>query len=818
MWVRSFKELDASCLPLAGGKAANLGELTRAGFPVPPGFCVLTTAYEAATEVLDLGAVAAEPSAANARALRERIMQLPPPPEVLAAVAEAYRALGPDVPVAVRSSATAEDLPGASFAGQQDTYLDMVGEAAVLDAVRRCWASLWTERAVSYRANQGIDPHGVAIAVVVQVMADAHVAGVLFTADPVSGKRGRAVVDASWGLGEAIVSGEVNPDHWVVEPATGHVLERRLGDKHVAVRRGGRREQLPDGSATPCLADAQLAELARLGQRVEAHYGNPQDLEFAFDQAGTLWLLQARPITTLYPLPAEPRPGLRAYFSFNVAQGVLGPITPMGVEFFRLLAAGVGGRVGVPMPDGPPIFREAGSRLFLDLTGALTDPVGRKLALELMPHMEARSALIVEQLLTSDFQAGPGHGTLLKLAGIAHRSGIPQGVLKAWADPAGRRALALGTAPLVLEGGRLPPDATPAQRIDAFERMVRGAGPLLVERVMPAFIAGVLAGAIAGRLLGAKATTAELQTARRALPYNPTTEMDLELSELRTEEDLAAFLAKYGHRGVAEIDIGVPRWREDPSGLRAAMRNLGQVTDAEKAPRAQFRRAEAEAQAMVAELTRRGGPLVGFLLGRMRELAGLRELPKVLGVMLIARGRELLGPLWEPLGLEAPEDVYFLRLAELRAGGDLRPLVAERKRLYQQERSRRRVPRMLLSDGRMPTADPPIGADGALRGTPASPGALTAPARVVLDPNGAHIEPGEILVAPSTDPAWTPLFLTAGGLVMEMGGAMSHGAVVAREYGIPAVVGVAGAVDRIKTGQAVTVDGTAGLVKVNPPA
>ena len=161
MWVRSFKELDASCLPLAGGKAANLGELTRAGFPVPPGFCVLTTAYEAATEVLDLGAVAAEPSAANARALRERIMQLPPPPEVLAAVAEAYRALGPDVPVAVRSSATAEDLPGASFAGQQDTYLDMVGEAAVLDAVRRCWASLWTERAVSYRANQGIDPHGI---------------------------------------------------------------------------------------------------------------------------------------------------------------------------------------------------------------------------------------------------------------------------------------------------------------------------------------------------------------------------------------------------------------------------------------------------------------------------------------------------------------------------------------------------------------------------------------------------------------------------------------------------------------------------------
>lgn len=236
-WVKPFAELDAACLAVAGGKAANLGELTRAGLPVPPGFCVLTAAYEAATRGVSLDAVAAAPTAENAAVLREQIRAIDPPPEILAAIAAAYRALGPDVAVAVRSSATAEDLPGASFAGQQDTYLDIRGEAAVLDAVRRCWASLWTERAVSYRAHQGIDPQGVAIAVVVQEMADAAVSGVIFTADPLTGRRGRCVVDASWGLGEAIVSGEVNPDHFMLDTASGAVLERRLGDKRLADRK-----------------------------------------------------------------------------------------------------------------------------------------------------------------------------------------------------------------------------------------------------------------------------------------------------------------------------------------------------------------------------------------------------------------------------------------------------------------------------------------------------------------------------------------------------------------------------------------------------
>src|SRR5215208_442650 len=293
-------DVDRGALPVVGGKAANLGELTRAGLPVPPGFCVTTAAYEAVAGGDDLRRILedlaetrpedTERLAELAADAHEALLAAPVPPNVIEAIGEAYRALGDSAPVAVRSSATAEDLPSASFAGQQDTYLNVVGEEPLLDAVRRCWASLWTDRAVSYRAANGIDPGGVRLAVAVQRMVEAEVAGVLFTANPLTGKRHQAVIDASPGLGEAVVSGAVNPDHFVVNTATGEVSERRLGDKRMAARPtpGGGTEHVDvqARAAEPCLKDEQVRQLARLGERTEAHFGSPQDLEFAIDTSG----------------------------------------------------------------------------------------------------------------------------------------------------------------------------------------------------------------------------------------------------------------------------------------------------------------------------------------------------------------------------------------------------------------------------------------------------------------------------------------------------------------------------------------------------
>jgi pyruvate,water dikinase len=289
---------------------------------------------------------------------------------------------------------------------------------------------------------------------------------------------------------------------------------------------------------------------------------------------------------------------------------------------------------------------------------------------------------------------------------------------------------------------------------------------------------------------------------------------------------LSAFLDRYGFRSVGEIDLGVARWSEDPTHLLGVISNYLLLGDDALAPDAQFRRGAREAEETTTALLGRvrglRRPLLRFLLGRARALMGSRELPKY---MLVRNVFTPIRAMLRPVGVElaatgrlaVPEDIYFLTLAEAReaiAGADMRETVAIHRAAYAREVARRHVPRVLLSDGTDAEVALVEPVEGDLRGSPASPGVVTGRARVIRSPHGAHLEPGEILVAPSTDPGWTPLFLTAGALVMEMGGMMSHGAVVAREYGIPAVVGVAGATERIVTGQSITVDGTAGVVSI----
>jgi pyruvate,water dikinase len=776
--------------------------------------------------------------------------------------------------VAVRSSATAEDLPYASFAGQQDTYLNVVGVDALIDAVRRCWASLWTDRAVSYRASNGIDPRAVRLAVAVQEMVEATVAGVLFTANPLTGRRRQAVIDASPGLGEAIVSGAVNPDHFVVDTATGEIVERRLGDKRVAVRAaaggGTQRVELAERPDEASLSEAQIRALVALGARVEDHHEAPQDTEWAIDADERIWLLQARPITTLFPLPARAPAtdaDLRVYFSVNVAQGVYRPLTPMGLQAFKLIGSSMSTLFGHQPPDrytGPAPLTEGAGRLFVDVTPALRSKLGRRLLDLATRNMEARTAPILRRL-TADRQLAPvavrRWPILRAVLSLLVRGRIPLRVAQAFLRPEAARIRAKHLEAELRASGEAPRTASAAESLAAVERLFLGGPPRILPGIAPFFAAGLGANALAGVLLGDLATDDERRVVLRGLPHNPTTEMDLALwtlaEEVRTDPDaartvreapperlarayhggtlpptlqkgLADFLRSYGHRGVAEIDVGLPRWSEDPTYILGVLANYLRLDDPELAPHVQFRRATREAETMVANLTRRAsrkgrlrGALVGFLLRRTRALAGLREMPKFCIVLLLARARALLWSVGENLAgsgrLEKAEDVFFVTLPEARtalAGADLRPVVRERRADYEHELKRRHVPRVLLSDGTEPAAEEALDAanDGALRGTPASSGTVTARARVILDPNDAHLEPGEILVAPSTDPGWTPLFLTAGGLVMEMGGAMSHGAVVAREYGIPAVVGVPNATERIASGEQIIVDGSAGTI------
>lgn len=881
--VLQFGDIAAGMLALVGGKAANLGELTRARLPVPPGFCLTTEAYRIAVGAGALGEVIDDIAAtapgdidvlsAHAARARAAVLATPMPAAIASAAADAYRALADQQSVAVRSSATAEDLPLASFAGQQDTYLNVVGIENVLDAIHRCWASLWTDRAVSYRATNAIYPHAVRLAVVVQRMVNASVAGVMFTANPVTGRRAETVIDASPGLGEAVVSGAVNPDHFVFDKEKGEIVERRLGDKRLVILAtpgGGTRHETREGDNAPCVTDAAVRALVALGEKVQAHYGSPQDTEWAIDEAGALWLTQARPITTLFPLPEVSRAtGLRIFFCFSLAQGLTRPLTPMGLSAISVLGTSAVRLYGLQVDDvlaGPPAVSNAAGRLFFDITTMMRHPIGRSVFPRVLDVMEARSAVVLRRLLADPrlpLSERSRWVAVFRIARIAIRFGVPFIILRALRRPeAARRRLAELEADL-LRRTEPPAGATPAERLDFVVTTLSDGVLPMMPRVMPVAIAGFGMLALAGKLLGDDAHDGDLQTVIRALPHNVTTEMDLELWRLATriasdaraadfvrttpagdlaakyfanalppvvQQGLAAFLAQYGHRAVAEIDVGMPRWSEDPAHIIGVLANYLRMNDAQRAPEALFVRGADEAEAMIATLTARArargrlrARIVAFALDRTRQLAGVRELPKYFLIVALANMRRQLAIVGDELvrtgRIAAKDDIFFLQLREVRAalaGKDMTKVAEDRRAEYAQELRRRHVPRVLLSDGTEPEAQAvaTVPADGGLTGTPASAGSVTGPARVILDPVGAHLEPGEILVAPSTDPGWTPLFLTAGGLVMEMGGANSHGAVVAREYGIPAVVGVPGATSRIVTGQRVTVDGTGGIVTI----
>ncbi|MET3162054.1 UNVERIFIED_ORG: pyruvate,water dikinase [Arthrobacter sp. UYEF10] len=892
--ILGLEAVTAAMVPLVGGKAANLGELLAAGLPVPDGFCLTTEAYREATAGGPLAevhpALKATPDgdlpalAALASRARNSIQNAAVPAEVAAAVEAAYAALGDNVPVAVRSSATAEDLPSASFAGQQDTYLNVVGAAAVVEAVRDCWASLWTDRAVSYRASRGIDPAVVSLAVVVQRMVDATAAGVLFTANPLTGRRKQAVIDASPGLGEAVVSGAVNPDHFVVDPLTGRVLERRLGDKRIAVRPipggGTRTLAISNGGAAACLTDKQAAELAAMGHRVEGHFGSPQDIEWAIAGDGRLWLTQSRPITTLFPVPqravgvgtAAGGEGTRVYLCVSLAQGLTRPITPMGLAAFRLIASSVARAAQFDVPEprrGPSPYAVAGQRIYFDLTAVARSTTGRRIVPRVFDVMEARSATVLRRVF-QDPRFSVTRRTPLGLLrhGVpaAVHAGVPETLLRAIFRPDAALRRTNRRAREFANSLEPPAGFTPLQRLDYAEHVLGTRIFSVVPSILPLPALGFAALALAGKLLGG-GRWEDLQTVLRGLPNNVTTEMDLELwrlaqvikndggsraavtdrtpAELAEEfragqlpavlqSGLARFLGQYGHRAVAEIDVGMPRWSDDPTHILGVLANYLRLEDSALAPDVQFSNAAEEAEAcverLVAEARSRGrlrGTVVRAALRRARLFAGLRELPKyqlVVGLAEVRKQLALAGASLAAAGVvDEADDVFFLDLDEARAGlssgtADFRGLVAQRRADYALELERRHVPRVLLSDGTEPEAVPSAGAaaastvPGALTGSPASAGVVTATARVILDPVGARLEPGEILVAPSTDPGWTPLFLTAGGLVMEMGGPNSHGAVVAREYGIPAVVGVPDATLRLSTGQEITVDGGAGTV------
>jgi pyruvate,water dikinase len=857
-----FQEIDRTQVAVVGGKGAHLGELSRIeGINVPAGFCVTTDAFqrimaEAPSIVDQLDRLSRlkpddrEAIRALSLGVRRTLEGIAIPDDLAAAITRPLARLGEQAAYAVRSSATAEDLPTASFAGQQDTYLNVVGPAAILQHVSRCWASLFTERAVTYRLRNGFDHRKVHMAVVVQQMVFPQAAGILFTADPITGNRKVTSVEASFGLGEALVSGLVNADVYKVRD--GEVIAKAVATKQLAVHAspaGGTQEETiaPERQAQPALSERQVVRLAQLGRRIEAHFGRPQDIEWCLVD-DDFQIVQSRPITTLFPIPEAGDQENHVYVSVGHQQMMTDPMKPLGLSVWQLTT---------PRP-----MAEAGGRLFVDVTRILASPASRPGLLAMLGR--------------SDPLIGDALQTILDRGDFI--PSLPDEGPPAWTPPGGGAA-SIETDPAIVAEliGRSQ------AAIDAVKRDIQTkSGPALLDFILadlqerkriqdPRSLQVVMAGMEATwwlneqmqAWLGEKNVA---DTLTQSVPNNVTSEMGLALLDVadvirphpevvaflqHVEDDdfldglaeleggregrdaIQAWLDKYGMRGVGEIDITRPRWSEHPTALMPMI--LGHIKsfrpgEAER----RFKRGRQEAKEKERELLERLRDLpdgqqkaeeTKRMIDRVRTFAGYREYPKYGMVSRYFVYKQALMEEAERLVqahvLHEKEDIFYLRFEELqdvvRTNRVDDQLIRQRKDAFRSYQALT-PPRVLTSDGEVVTGsyrrdDLPA---GALVGLPVSAGIVEGRARVILDMAEADLEPGDILVTAYTDPSWTPLFVAIKGLVTEVGGLMTHGAVIAREYGLPAVVGVEHATRLIQDGQRIRVHGTDGYVEILP--
>ncbi|WP_438297052.1 rifamycin-inactivating phosphotransferase [Streptomyces sp. HUAS TT7] len=864
-YVLDLHEVDETQVAVVGGKGAHLGGLSRIeGIRVPDGFCVTTDAFRrimaqapSIDDLLDqlsrLTRVDGEGDDREAirtlsAQIRRTIEGVAIPADLAAAITGALTRHGEQAAYAVRSSATAEDLPTASFAGQQDTYLNIVGPKAILQHVSRCWASLFTERAVTYRQRGGIDHRAVDMAVVVQQMAFSHAAGILFTADPVTGNRTVATVDAGFGLGEALVSGLVNPD--VFKVRHGEVVAKAIAAKQRAVQAlptGGTREVAIDSQRQeqPALTDAQAVRLVQLGRRIEAHFGRPQDIEWCLVD-DDFQIVQSRPITTLFPVPEADDQENHVYVSVGHQQMMTDAMKPLGLSMWQLTAM--------------VTMHEAGGRLFVDVTRRLASPASRAGLLDLMGRGDPLVRDALETVLDRDDfvpslpDAAPGGPP----AGGASAPVEPDPAIVTQLIERSQESIAALERDIRTKTGPALFDFLP----EAFEEHRRIlSDPLNFQAIMAGMEATWWLNDKLQEWLGEKNAA---DTLTLSAPDNITSEMGLALLDvadvirphpevvafLEGAEDegfldelaklaggteardaMEAYLDRYGMRCVGEIDISRPRWRERPTSLVPVI--LDNVRNFEPgAAGRRFEQGRQKAREKEQDVLSRLGDLpdgdrkadeTKRMIDQVRAFVGYREYPKYDIVSRYFVYKQALMAEAERLAhagvLQAKEDVFYLTFQELH---DVVRSQRVDNRLIQQRRDAFRSyqaltpPRVLTSDGEAVTGayrrdDVPA---GALIGLPVSAGTIEGRARVILDIADADLQAGDILVTTFTDPSWSPLFVAVAGLVTEVGGLMTHGAVIAREYGLPAVVGVEQATRRIRDGQRIRVHGTDGYIEI----
>ncbi|WP_274651192.1 phosphoenolpyruvate synthase [Paenibacillus humicola] len=860
-FVLDFRSILKTQHRLVGGKGLNLGELSNIqGLQVPEGFCVTTAGYQKAIEqnetyhallhqLTTLKAEDREQIGVISRKIRQILTEVEIPSDVVKAVAHYLSLFGEEHAYAVRSSATAEDLPHASFAGQQDTFLNIIGKESILQHISKCWASLFTDRAVIYRMQNGFDHRQVYLSVIVQRMVFPQASGILFTADPVNGNRKLLSIDAGFGLGEALVSGLVSADCYKVRE--GQIVEKRIAAKKLAVygRKEGGTETLhihPDQQTFQTLTERQILQLAHIGRRIEAYFGCPQDIEWCLAD-DTFSIVQSRPITTLYPIPEADDQENHVYLSVGHQQMMTDPIKPLGLSFFLHLT--------------PAPMRKAGGRLFVDVASRLKTSAGRETLLNTIgsdPLIKGALTAIIERdfiQLVPDDQTAPiqGGGFADRLPQIENDPEIPAGLIKRSQASIDRLKQNIRT--------KSGPDLFDFILEDIQELKKIVFDPQSTAVFMAAINASAWINENMSKWLGEKNAA---DTLSQSVPNNITSEMGLALLDvadvIRPYPEIAAFLRqvkndhfldelvkfdggqeardaiqayldKYGMRCAGEIDITRTRWSENPITLVPLI--LGNIENFEPdAGKRRFEEGRRKALEKEQTLLERLKPLpdgeqkakeTKRMIDLVRNFIGYREYPKYSIVSRYFVYKQALLKEAEQLVqagvIHDKEEIYYLTFEEfhevVRTGKRDETIINKRREDYQFF-EKLTPPRVITSDGEIIAGEyrrehlPP----NAIVGLPVSPGVVEGRARVILKMEEADLEDGDILVTSFTDPGWTPLFVSLKGLITEVGGLMTHGAVIAREYGLPAVVGVDHATKLIQDGQRIRVHGTEGYIEI----
>ncbi|MBE6067202.1 MAG: phosphoenolpyruvate synthase [Clostridium lundense] len=863
-YVLSFREIDKTKLSMVGGKGANLGELSRLkGILVPEGFCVTTEAYKKLTEnnqelngLLDelshLRVEDREKVYEVSKKIRRVIESISISKDIAEEIMGYLTKFDEKDAYAVRSSATAEDLPTASFAGQQDTYLNIIGKEAILKYISKCWASLFTERAVIYRLQNGFDHSKVHLSVVVQKMVFPQAAGILFTADPATSNRKLLSIDASFGLGEALVSGLVNADNYKV--SDGKVIDKKISTKKLAIyalKDGGTIEQQiePEMQNMQVLTDDQILQLERMGRKIEEHFGHPQDIEWCLAH-DTFYIVQSRPITTLYPIPEANDEKNHVYLSVGHQQMMTDPLKPLGMSLFQLTSFG-------------QRFK-AGGRLFVDVTPMIASPDSRKMLLDGMGQHDPLMKDALMTIIERDFIKSLPNDKEGQSGGKSVTSGNSGPQIEN--DPTIVSDLIKSTQRSIEELKQNIQRKSGSDLLDFILEDIGELKKILFDSQSTAvFMSAINASAWINEKmnewLGEKNAA---DTLSQSVPNNITSEMGLALLDVadvirpypevinylqhvrddkfldklpkfhggkEIQDAIYDYLEKYGMRCAGEIDITRPRWSEKPTTLIPMI--LNNIKNFEpNAGNRKFEQGRQEALVKEQELLERLKKLpdgeqkaeeTKERIDLIRNFIGYREYPKYGMVSRYFVYKQALMKEAEQLVqagvIHEKEDIYYLTFEELH------DVVHTNKLDYQIINIRRNEyklyekltpPRVITSDGealsgKYKRENLP---EGAIAGLSVSSGVIEGRARVVLNMEDANLEDGDILVTSFTDPSWTPLFVSIKGLVTEVGGLMTHGAVIAREYGLPAVVGVENATKLIKDGQRIRVHGTEGFVEI----